>query len=847
MAVTPLNHPYLPREALCALLNEAVRSPLVTLVAGAGYGKTHAVYSFLQGYGAVDVWLQLSALDNMGETFWDKFVKAVAVHDRAAAARLTAIGFPESERQFEQLSAVLVGGAVPGRRYIFVFDDFHFVRDRLVLRFVEWLAAPGIPDASVVLISREEPGINVIGMLAKRRVFQIGEEELRFGKEEMLEYFGMLGVSVTPQVAATLYDETGGWVFAIYLLGLSLKNGELQEDRALEAMKTNVFKLIDAELFCVSSKRLQKFLIGLSLIDYWSPDLLSDLSQSRKLIEEMRQLSSLIRYDSYANEYRIHHLLLEYLKKKQGSLPEKEKREIYRKTARWCAQNGYKLDAVAYYEKAEDYGGVAEVAYTLTRVTPSRVAEFLLGVLDRIPEQAYRDNVELYIIRSKMLQTLTLFDEARGEMYDVIKTYEALPAPASPIHCWLLAECYWNLGFIGLYKALHSDVHDFSEFFEKGHEYFLCSEGVIRGPKERATVGSYVSRAGYPSAKGEMSRRNEIFSRYVTYAIADKDGLMNGMHELASCEVAYFGADVKKAERLAYIAIEKARESEQFQIENRALFFLLRIYIHKAEQQRIIDILQQLKLQLENEEFLGGYTMYDIAIGWFFSQIRQTDRVAGWLKSDFDKSDLNPLLLGLEDLVRAKCCFADRRYLPALAALNGQDTAYGLEAFLLGKLELMALKSVCLHHLGEKKDALLTLHEAYSISAPDELDMPFIELGKDMRTLATAAMRDGDCSIPHAWLEKIRKKASTYAKNLSYTISEYRIFHNLNDRAHSLSNREKEILIDMCHGLSRSEIACNRSISLNTVKSLIQSIYMKLGVQNTPEAIWIAAKFKLIE
>ncbi|MDR0347579.1 MAG: helix-turn-helix transcriptional regulator, partial [Coriobacteriales bacterium] len=198
-------------------------------------------------------------------------------------------------------------------------------------------------------------------------------------------------------------------------------------------------------------------------------------------------------------------------------------------------------------------------------------------------------------------------------------------------------------------------------------------------------------------------------------------------------------------------------------------------------------------------------------------------------------------------LVHAKSCFADRRYLAALAALQGQDTKYGLEAFLLGKLELMALKSVCLYHIGEKKEAIRALKEAYDISAPDELDMPFIELGKYMRTLTASAMKEKDCGIPRSWLEKIRKKASTYAKNLSYLISEYRIFHNLNDRAYTLSNREKEVLIDLCHGLSRTEIACNRTLSLNTVKSLIQSIYSKLGVQNTPEAIWIAARFKLIE
>ncbi|MDR1131754.1 MAG: LuxR C-terminal-related transcriptional regulator [Oscillospiraceae bacterium] len=841
----PRHHPSLLRTDICRLLDEAVQSPLVTVVAGAGYGKTQAVSAFLQGYGAADIWLQLSFLDNMGESFWDKFIKAISVRNKAFASKLVPIGFPESERQFEQFLAVLRGELSPNRKHIFVFDDFHLIQNRLVLRFVERLSALCLPNVSVVLLSRMEPRINIISQLAKGLVFQINETDLRFKKEEMFRYFKLLGITLEPQAATDMYDETDGWVFAICLLGLSLKNGTLEESRALEAMKTNIFKLIEAEVFLNSSERLQKFLVGLSLIDHWSPELLAELSRDPALIGEMQTISSLIRYDSYANEYRIHHLFFAYLQQKQELLSDAEKREIYTKAAGWCARNGYQLDAVVYYEKVGNYGGIAEVAYTLVRMTPGRVADFLLDVLNRIPEQAFREHVELYIVKNKLLQTLTRFDDARLQAYDIIEQYEALPG--TPKNDWLLSECYWNLGYIGLFTALHTNIRDYTDLFEKGHAYFLRSGRMVKGPRERALVSSYVARTGYPAEKGALEWGNEWFSRYANYAIEDKNGLMNGMMELADCEVAYFKANLKRAEGLAYQATRKARESEQFQTENRALFFLLRIHIHKGNPERVRDILQQMKAQLDNEEFLNGYTLYDITVGWFFAQIRQTDRIADWLKSDFDRSELSPMLQSMEDLVRAKCCFAERRYPAALAALEGQDTEYGMEAFLLGKLELLTLRAVCTYHTGDKKEAVRILQEAYQISAPDELDMPFIELGKDMRTLTAAAMKAPGCGIPRLWLETTHKKSSTYAKTLSYMISEYRIFHRLNDKAYTLSNREKEILTDLCHGLSRTEIACNRTISLSTVKTLIQSVYTKLGTQNTAETIWIAARFKLVE
>jgi LuxR family maltose regulon positive regulatory protein len=459
--------------------------------------------------------------------------------------------------------------------------------------------------------------------------------------------------------------------------------------------------------------------------------------------------------------------------------------------------------------------------------------------------EAFQANLELYIIQNKALQSLARFDDAYTQARALVEFYESLPK--TRIHCWLLSECYFNLGFIGIYTALHTNARDHSHFFERGWHYFQLSDRLVKGPRERALVSSYVCRVAYPAQKGDLERANEIFSSYVSYSIEAKNGMMQGIVELAFCEAAYFKGDLKKAEGLAHQAFNKARQAEQFQVENRALFILIRINIHRGNPEKIRVLLQQLEAQLTNEEFLYGYTLYDIVQGWFLAQIRQVDRVASWLRSDFEKSDLNSLLYGLENLVRAKCFLVDKNYQGVLAALTGQDTKYGLEAFLLGKLEVMALRAVCQYQVGDKKSALQTLREAYGIARGEDLDMPFIELGKDMRTLAGAAMKEKGCGIPAAWLEKVYRKSSAYAKNLNYIIADYRNYNQLNDHLFSLTKREKEVLSDLCRGLSRAEIAYNRNVSDSNVKMMIQMIYTKLGAENTANAIWIAATSKLLQ
>jgi LuxR family maltose regulon positive regulatory protein len=682
-------------------------------------------------------------------------------------------------------------------------------------------------------------------MLSKGLIFQINEDILRFSRNETIQYFKMLNITLMPEAIAEICAVTDGWAFAIILIGMSLQNGLWHKDYALSAMKSNVFKLIETEIFSAASDGLQKLLTKLSLINHLSPSLLAEMCSDEAIIGEIQKISSFIRFDAYTGVYRIHHLFLEYLKLRQDMLSDDEKRDTYIRAARRFAGDGNNLDAITYYGKAGDYRGVAESAYRLTRMTPGRVAEFLLNILGEIPESAYRENVELYIIKLKLLQSLARFDDATALASAAIAMFEQMPE--TPENCWVLSECYFNLGFIGIYTALYTGVRDHTRSLELGHRYFKRSGGMTKGPRERASVSSYVSRVGYPAEKDSLQNGIDMFQGYVDYVIEAKNGMMQGMADLAGCEAAYFKADIKKAEGLAYQAIDKARSAEQFQIENRALHFLLRIYIHMGNVGRIRSVLEQLKSQLDNVEFLGGYTLYDIASGWFFAHIRQLDRVAGWLKSDFEKSDLNTLLYGLEKLVQAKCFLAEKNYYAALASLEGQDGRYGLEAFLIGKVEVTALRAVCKYNSGDRTGAIRALTQAYNISVTEDLDMPFIELGRDMRTLTAAAIRDNTCEIPQTWLVRIHKKSSAYAKTLSYIITEYRNFNKLNEKLFALTIKEKEILTDLCHGLSRTEIASNRNISVNTVKLLLQTIYSKLGAKNTADAVWIAASMKLVD
>jgi LuxR family maltose regulon positive regulatory protein len=319
------------------------------------------------------------------------------------------------------------------------------------------------------------------------------------------------------------------------------------------------------------------------------------------------------------------------------------------------------------------------------------------------------------------------------------------------------------------------------------------------------------------------------------------------MDDLARAELAFFREDLDNAERFCYQSLRQAQPRQQFEVENRALFYLFRVRLAQGNHEKIPEILKQLEAHLGEPAYQNRYIFYDIIMGWFYAHLGMTGKPASWLKSDFEESDLNSLSHGLETLVRAKLQFAERRYPAAMATLeNIRVTRFGAGVFLLGKIERAVLDAVCLYQTGNQAGAFSALGEAYELAEPNGLWMPFTELGRDMRALAGAALRE-NCPLPRPWLEKIQRNAAAYGKKYFAAVEKLRGPQRESSEGGALSRRELEVLSGLAQGFTREEIASDSGISVNTVKSVLRSVYNKLGALNRADAMRIAASRGLLK
>ncbi|MDR0451426.1 MAG: LuxR C-terminal-related transcriptional regulator [Treponema sp.] len=835
------NRVYLERPRLDQILEQAVRRPVVFVNAGVGYGKTHAVYSFLRKCQFMTFWIQFSERDNIGVRFWENFTGAVGVFSPNTAKMLTEIGFPETNRKFAYYLSIPQMDLLSDRKYIFVYDNFQLIRDRKVLRFLEHSITTSFPNITSILISRNEP-LAGAEKISAGDIARITEEDLRFTPEETAAFFELHQLKVPAEIVSAVYRDTEGWAFATYLAALSLNRDSTHYVGM--GVRSNIFRLIEGEILADVGEDARKFLIKMSLIDHLAPELLEDIQGEENLLDQLdNAIGAFFQFDDYLNAYRIHPLFLEFLEGRQNELGEGEIRETYLKAAEWCLKNNQKIDAFTYLEKAGNYGRfLTAVNETLPLIVAEPVAQILLSVCEKAPAEAFAQDSGLYVLYTWVLISLGLLERADRELREIIAKLKARnPMPANDR---ALLGCYINLGLCGYFASMYTQDYSFVEYFELAARCRDTSGRTIKPPESVVQVAFCVCRVS-GREKGGFEKCIAALDKMVPCLAMAYNGCGWGLNDLARSEFALFQGKFEDAWQHALVSLRKARERSQYEIEGRALFYLLRIGLVRGDGETVARIFKQIEERAGEIGFVNQNILRDIMSGWFFVQTRQRDRVASWLKNDFEESDLNSVLYGLETLVKARYHLAEKRFSAVLATLENRNDKYGAAGYILGRVEIKAIEAVCRYQMKNIAGAVEALRAAYELSLPNGIVLPFFELGRTMRALLSAVSAKADTGIDRQWIEKTRKGVSAYAKKLMIVIRQYqgRNFEGRGDEdgnAALLSPRELEVLTGLSRGLTRKEIAENAALSENTVKSIIRSIYTKLDAVNQADAVRIA-------
>jgi len=840
------------RPRLDEMFDQATQRKLVYLIAGAGYGKTQAMHQYIeQQQDAVVRWMQLTEVDNISSRYWENLTHTISMDNPKLATKLRELGFPETIARFKQFAEIIRSTEHRSHKTFLVLDDFHLIHSKQMLIFTERCAHLQIPGACVIIISRKQPDINIVSLFSKGKVSIVTEDELRFTVAEATAFFRQLAISLSTRDIVRLLDVTKGWALAINICSLVLKRIPNNLQYALNAMRQNIFKLMEIEAWNDFSEDVQKTIVKVSLLSKLPVMLFQEITDNLTFLQNTPELSSFIWFHSFANDVLIHPLYLEFLESKRHILSQGEKQDTYRRAARWCSENNFHMDTMYYWAKSYQFERMVQTLLSYPFKLHRDTSEYFLNILKKLdPDHEKCDNDHVLFLKNYFIPLLLIgagrYEEAWEQSLAVVREWERVDTPLAMV---LLFTTYSTLAYIDMYISTSSHRYDSPKYLKKSVEYFKRSAlppGEVTGTFINADIRSFVCLVGEGADLSEFDRFLEAARQAALCTAELPYNIYAGYDELVACEYAFFKNQPALARDHAYSAILKAREKKQYSIVAMAEQYLLSIALQLGHISLVKKLLKQLHTHLDNPNFWNRQLYYDLYTGLFYAQIGCHELTPQWFVMDEKEAESEIRIPTRELLVSAWYYIASKKYHQALTVLCDSYPREPQERFLFGELRFSLLTAVARIQTGNAARAMAELKKAYELSFYGVFEMPFIELGKELSPLVAEALKRMDSDIPAEWLKKVDRKAAIYAKKVAVVANALQNRVNSKESG-SLSARELEILNDLYHGLSREGIAENRHLSINTVKKILLSIYTKLDVHNKVDAIRIALERKLID
>jgi LuxR family maltose regulon positive regulatory protein len=260
-----------PRPRLLESLKERRGRPLTLVSAPAGYGKTTLVNSWLDECDCPSAWLSLDEYDSDLAIFLNYVLAAVQS------------AFPESELKTQAMLNVPSTPPVPVLArslvsdlerleppFILVLDDFHHIQEMAVYELLRQLLRHPPRSMHLVIVTRDDPALNLDSLRAKRQMTEIRLRDLSFTLAETSAFMNdVMGFSIDYTGASRLRDSTEGWAAALRLAALSLRHHENVDELVshLQADSRYLQNYLVEEVFSHQPPAIQDWLLKTSILD----------------------------------------------------------------------------------------------------------------------------------------------------------------------------------------------------------------------------------------------------------------------------------------------------------------------------------------------------------------------------------------------------------------------------------------------------------------------------------------------------------------------------------------------------------------------------------------------------
>ncbi|MGB5203994.1 MAG: hypothetical protein WBN63_07380, partial [Eudoraea sp.] len=361
----PVSREHVYRTHLVELLEKNMYKPLTLVSAGAGYGKSMLVSSWLEKSKIPYAWVSLSDEDNDLRLFIDILTTSLRKKFPKALRNINNHLETGSLPPLNVLSESLINGLDEiNKDFVLVLDDYHLIRNNQINELINKLLQFPAQHMQLVIITRNDPFLNLNSLRAHSRINEIRMADLCFNESEILELLkNIFQTATSREISHKLMKQTVGWITGLRLLLLMVKKGEdLNESlEKIHAISPTTTDFLLEEVISNQPESIRNCILKMSIPDRFCDELVNELclphveNMEADIIGKDLILTLLyaniftISLDFNGKWYRFHHLFREML---QNQLKEQystdEINSYHLKASEWFDKNDFKEEAVKH-------------------------------------------------------------------------------------------------------------------------------------------------------------------------------------------------------------------------------------------------------------------------------------------------------------------------------------------------------------------------------------------------------------------------------------------------------------------------------------------------------------------
>lgn len=549
------------------------------------------------------------------------------------------------------------------------------------------------------------------------------------------------------------------------------------------------------------------------------------------LLKNLNKENAFVFYDETDKKYKIHNVLLDFLRLKQN-FSDIVLKELYLNLGEWYYQNNEFMAAYAFLYKA----GYTEQILAYLNL-PSNIRDELTQFegADELFRYAPRELLFKYplaylqyIFFSLVTDEENNILELKARLGELEQFYKTLSDIEDSYRNRILGEILIVRKF-----TLFNHLEEIKASNNKIMELLDGQNSYIAIQDNSFTFGSPHYIYLYFRDVGGLKKIAGILSEEVGYA-KFSNGCGTGCDSLALAEYALETGDFEHVEINCEQARVKAEIKAQISVVICSIFTLIRYSLLEGKISEALELLKSLEQRAAKANIPLINTTLDLCRGYVYASLCQPEKVPVWLQTgDMSVADLVYEGVAFNYLVFGKTVLASKKYTELEVLTELFDKRFSEFSNQLGFIHNGIFKAAAKFKLYGMEAGVYAMEKVLSEAEQDHIIMPFAEAAPYIIDMLEGLHNKYS---DNAFIKQVLVYSRKYCDNIC----------KIGNNPVPLSKREISIISLLAQGLSRKQISEQLCISQETAKTHLKNIYIKLDVSGKTAAIKTAQLHGLI-